>query len=120
MQDRIVELCPICGDAMYKGFCDKCQLNFGNVGPDERAYVKLIVDKTGFDPRSLSDRKAVHASASKGLSDLRLTWPCTAYLFDELKLTNDLPRLRIMSSKPSSVADPFFNNGSRAFGNRQY
>jgi hypothetical protein len=118
MVDRLIELCPICGETLFKGFCEKCQVNFSGVGDDERAYVKLIADMD--DINSRTDRKDVVTSASKGLEDLKLTWPTIAPKFDELKLTNSLPKLRIISSRPNIVSDPFFQDGNRAFGNRQY
>jgi len=121
LQDRIMEICPICGQSLYKGYCEKCQVNFASVGDDERAYVKLVSGSDNFNAGSFSDRKQVIASASKGLDDLKITWPGLAKKFDELKLTGDLPKLRIVANRPSStVADPFFQDGNRAFGNRKF
>ena len=74
-QDRIVEMCPICGESLYRGYCEKCLSNFAGVGDDERAYVKLITESDNFNPESFSDRKAVATSARMGLDDLRVTWP---------------------------------------------
>jgi hypothetical protein len=114
--DRIVELCPICGEILYKGYCSKCELDFSGVGDDERSYVKLISNSEKFNARSHSDRKAVHASASKGLEDLRTTWPSIAPTFDDLKLTNSLPKLRMIKNIPATqVADPFHVSGNRSF-----
>jgi hypothetical protein len=106
--DNIIELCPICGEVLYKGYCDKCELNFAGVGDDERAYVNLISKISYFNANSFSDRKAVIASATKGLLDLRKTWPGASKQFDELKLTNNLPSLRKIRALPSAKpADPF-------------
>jgi hypothetical protein len=114
--DRIVELCPICGEILYKGYCPKCELDFSGVGDDERSYVKLISNSEKFNAKSHSDRKAVHASASKGLEDLRITWPSIAPTFDDLKLTNSLPKLRMIKNIPATqVADPFHVSGNRQF-----
>jgi hypothetical protein len=121
LQDRIMEICPICGQALYKGYCEKCQVNFASVGDDERAYIKLMSGSDNFNAGSFSDRKHLIASASKGLDDLKITWPGLAKKFDELRLTGDLPKLRIVANRPSStVADPFFQDGNRAFGNRKF
>lgn len=121
LQDRIMEICPICGQFLWKGYCEKCQVNFASVGDDERAYVKLISDSDRFNAGSFSDRKQLIASASKGIDDLKTTWPSIIKKFDELKLTGNLPRLRIVANRPSStVADPYFQDGNRAFGNRKF
>lgn len=121
LQDRIVDLCPICGGSLWKGYCEKCAINFGGIGEDERAYVNLISKADTFRPESYSDRKAVAASARAGLEDLKITWPSILKRFEELKLTNSLPKLRIIENRPSQqVADPFFHDGNRAFGNRRF
>jgi hypothetical protein len=120
-EDRITEICPICGESLYQGYCEKCQLSFAGVGDDERAYVRMVADSSTFEKKSLSDRRAIHASATKGLEDLKMTWPSLAQHFDELKLTNSLPRLRVIENRPSTrVSDPFFVNGQRSFGNRSF
>jgi hypothetical protein len=114
--DRIVELCPICGDILSKGYCSKCELNFAGVQDDERAYAKLVTSSGNFNVKSHSDRKALHASASKGLSDMRVTWPSITPTFDDLKLTNNLPKLRMIKNIPAvQVADPFHVSGHRTF-----
>ena len=119
-QDRIVELCPICGEILYEGYCSKCEISFSNVGDDERAYVRLVVNSEKFNIKSHSDRKAVHASASKGLDDLKSTWPSISPVFEDLKATSGLPQLRMIKNMPVKVADPFFHDGNRAFGNRKF
>jgi len=117
MDDRKVELCPICGEALYKGYCEKCSLNFQVVGKDERAYMKLIVDHSGrFQKDSFADRRALHASGVKGLDDLRSTWPSMSKLFDELNETGDLPKLVIIENRPPrTIADPFHVAGNRSY-----
>lgn len=117
-EDRIVALCPFCGETLYKGYCQKCESNVSGVGDDELAYVKLISELDTFDVNSFSDRKAVITSARKGLDDLKNTWPKLAQEFDELKATNNLPKLRVILNRPSDVADPFFQNGNRSFGHK--
>lgn len=117
MDERKVELCPVCGESLYKGYCAKCELNFQIVGKHERAYIKLIVDNSGrFQKDSFSDRRALHASAVKGLDDLRNTWPSMSKLFDDLKEADDLPRLVIIEHRPSrTIADPFHVAGNRSY-----
>lgn len=116
MQDRIVEICPLCGKILYKGYCSDCESNFTGIGDDERAYMKLISESDKFDVTVYSDRKAIYASATKGLDDLRKTWPSMIEKFDELKLTNNLPKLRQIEDRPSrEVQDPFHTAGNRKF-----
>jgi len=115
-EDRKTELCPVCGKAMFQGYCQDCGLDFGGVGMDERAYVNLISKSTKFDADSFSDRRAVHASATKGLDDLRQTWPSISPEFDDLQVSNNLPRLVIM--KPvlcEKKMDPFHRDGNRTY-----
>lgn len=119
-QERIIELCPICGESLYKGYCEKCQANFSSVSDDARAYVNLITDEDTFNANSFSDRKAIVVCAQKGLDELKGTWPSLVQKFDELKLTGNLPKLRIIANRPSDVADPYFQNGNRVFGNTNY
>jgi len=115
-EGRLVELCPICGDILYKGYCEKCELNFQGVGDHERAYARLVVDSGKFKKDSHSDRLALWRSASKGIKDMRKTWPSIQKVFDERKLTGDLPKLRVMENRPSSqVADPFHVAGNRTY-----
>lgn len=116
-EDRITEICPICGEGLYKGYCPKCELDFAGVGDEERAYVALVSKKESFNPNNFSDRKAVHASAIKGLEDLKITWPSIQKEFEDLKLTNSLPQIRVVKAMPSEkkIADPFNVNGNRTF-----
>lgn len=130
MDDRIIEICPICGEALFKGYCSHCELSFGSPGPngigsigvgdDERAYMKLVCECGKFNANSYADRKALYASATKGLEDLKKTWPSIIQKFEELRLTNSLPKLRVIASRPTQVKDPFFADGNRAFGQRTY
>lgn len=119
LDDRIIEICPICKESLYRSYCEKCQVSFVGIGDDERAYVNMVSNSENFNPNSFSDKKAVVASAMKGLDDLKQTWPSLIQKFDELKATNSLPRLNIVANRPSQ-ADPFFQNGNRAFGNKTY
>jgi len=121
MQDRIVDYCPVCGETLYKGYCEKCALIFSSIGQDERAFIKLITESDSFNPRSYSDRKAVLTAAAKGIDELKLVWPSMAHKFDELKATGNLPTLRTIETRPTTtMADPFHVNGNRVFGNRKY
>lgn len=115
--DRIMELCPICLESLYKGYCEKCNINVSMIGDEQRAYMALIA-KTEKN-LGVSDKKAIVASASKGLEDLKNTWPSLAASFDQMKLIGNLPRLRFIANRPSQ-ADPFFQDGNRAFGNKAY
>ena len=107
-EDQIVEICPFCGEITYKGYCEKCNSDLNSLGDDEKAYIKLITETESFDKNSNSDRRDVLRSAGKGLEDLRKTWPRVSKRFDELKLLNDLPKLRKSRTLPSQrPADPF-------------
>jgi hypothetical protein len=116
LNDRIIELCPICGEILWKGYCSECDSNFAGIGDDERSYIKLIVDSGKINTRTASDRKAVVVSASKGVEDLKVTWPGIVKEFEELRLTGNLPKLRKIANRPSKApADPFHVSGNRQF-----
>lgn len=121
LEDRIIEICPICGEALYMGLCESCQVNITGVGDDERAFMKLAVDyaRSHSDSFGFSDRKALVASAMKGIDDLKITWPSIIEEFDRLKATGNLSKLKIIGNRPST-ADPFFVDGARAFGNKSF
>ena len=115
-EDQIVDLCPFCNEITYKGYCEKDNADFSGCGDDEKAYIKLITEVESFNKASKSDRDAVLVSAGKGISDLRKTWPKVSRKFDELKLLNDLPKLRKSRTLPSQrPADPFHVSGNRSF-----
>jgi hypothetical protein len=115
-EDQIVEICPFCGEITYKGYCEKCNSDFNGTGDDEKSYIKLITETESFDKNSRSDRQDVLRSAGKGIVDLRKTWPRVSKRFDELKLLNDLPKLRKSKNLPSQrPADPFYVSGNRTF-----
>lgn len=119
LNDRIIEICPICGEVLWRGYCEKCNSNFAGIGNDERAYVRLIAESGKFQTSSVSDRKAVLTSAAKGIEDLKITWPSIFKRFEELKLTGDLPKLRMIANRPAQVPadvkDPFHVSGKRQF-----
>lgn len=106
--DNIVELCPFCDEVMYKGFCQHCNINFSGVGDEERAYVRLASQSESFNVSSISDRKALWIDSTKGLETLFQNWPGVRAKFKELKLLNNLPKLRKLRTLPSvKPADPF-------------
>lgn len=117
LNDRIIEICPICGEILWKGYCESCNSSFAGVGDDERAYVKLIVDSGKIQSNSVSDRKAIVVSAAKGIDDLKVTWPGIYKTFEELKLTGNLPKLRKIANRPATlpIQDPFNVSGNRKF-----
>jgi len=116
LNDRIIELCPICGEILWKGYCSECDSNFAGIGDDERSYIKLIVDSGKINTKTASDRKAVVVSASKGVEDLKVTWPGIFKDFEELRLTGNLLKLRKIANRPSKApADPFHVSGNRQF-----
>jgi len=116
MDERVVEICPICREVLFRGYCESCQINFSDVGEESRAYMYLVVDEGGIRTDSFGDRKALFASAIKGLNDLRQTWPSVEPKFRSLKLADDLPRLKMVKNLPSDrMADPFHLSGNRNF-----
>lgn len=117
LNDRIIETCPICGEILWKGYCEKCDSNFAGMGDEERAYIKLVVDAGKIQKQSSSDRKALVVCASKGLDDLKNEWPSIVLTFDELRLTGNLPKFRQIANRPAKapVQDPFFSSGHRKF-----
>jgi hypothetical protein len=111
--ERIVEICPACGGTLYKGYCSKCNINFSSIGDDERSFINLLVINGYYKMDSYSDRKLIIDLATLGLKDLRGISPGTSKKFDELKITNSLPKVRILKSTPSTMADPFYrSNGN--------
>jgi hypothetical protein len=107
-EDQLIELCPFCGESVYKGYCEHCDSDLQGMTGEIKSFLKLIAESDTFDRKVMSDRKAVLISAGKGLEDLRKTWPRIAKQFDELKMVNGLPSLVIRKSLPSSKpADPF-------------
>jgi len=119
IQDRIIEHCPICNNILFNGYCVTCDIDFKDIGLEERAYVRLITEKGSFNKKSYADRKAVFASASKGIEDLKITWPSVAPRFDELKATDNLPKLKFIKPTMSEQkVDPFYrleSEGNRSF-----
>jgi len=107
-EDRKTEICPFCGEALFRGYCDLCELDFGGIGTEERSYLKLITAKPSFVSGSFSDRRAAYVSAKKGLEDLKNSWPSVAQEFEDKKATNTLPQLVFIKPTPSTKkADPF-------------
>jgi hypothetical protein len=116
LNDRIIEMCPICGEILWKGYCSACDSNFAGIGDDERSYIKLVVDSGKINTKTASDRKAVVVSAQKGIDDLKITWPGIFKEFEELRLTGSLPKLRKIANRPAQApADPFHVSGNRQF-----
>jgi len=109
IEERKVELCPVCGETLFKGYCDKCELNWTTVDKYSRAYVRLVSEYSkSFKKESFSDRRALYASSLKGTEDLKKTWPSICIIFDERKEVDDLPRLVLIENRPSTqVQDPF-------------
>lgn len=117
INERIIELCPICGEILWKGYCNGCDSMFANVGDDERAYVSLVANSGRMNPKSSSDRKALVTCAGKGIDALKADWPILAAIFDELKVTENLPKLKKIADRPSvmptEIKDPFHVYGKR-------
>ena len=119
INDRMTELCPICGQALYNSYCDHCIINFTGIDDDSRAFMALVSKMGTFNYSSNSDRKALLASAQSGVAGLKSEWPALAQTFDGLKAIQQLPQIRIIGSRPSK-ADPFFVDGSRSVGNKKF
>lgn len=117
VSDRIIELCPICGEILWKGYCSACDSNFAGVGDDERAYANLIANSGKMNPRSASDRKALVTCASKGIDALTNDWPSLSVNFQLLRDTGNLPKLKKIADRPAQipVQDPFGVSGNRKF-----
>jgi len=121
IEDRMTELCPICGKPLYQGYCDQCLVDFSGISDDARAFVHLVVKLPLFSAESKSDRTALCVSAVNGMESLKSDWPSLIQAFDELKATNNLPQLRVIASRPSTkIDDPFFQDGSRSVGNKKF
>jgi hypothetical protein len=104
-EDQVIEMCPFCKEALYKGYCEADNADFSGMSDNVKAFIHLITKSANYEK---SDRKDILISAGKGLDDLRKTWPKVAREYDRLDLVNDLPRLKISRSLPNSKpADPF-------------
>lgn len=115
IHDRIVEICPICGELLFKSYCDKCGISFVDVTDDCRAYMKIVVDEGLINKTVMSDRKALMAAASKGIGELRKIYHQADPKYRELKLSDNLPKLRKVQGMPDKIADPFYVSGHRTF-----
>ncbi len=122
INDRMTELCPICGQGLYNSYCDRCIIDFTGIDDDSRAYMNLVAKMETFNTSSASDRKALFASAKNGITGLKSEWPALAQTFDELKATQQLPQIRVITSRPSKQGkeDPFFQDGNRSVGNKKF
>lgn len=99
--DNIVEICPICGGVLYRGYCDVCEVSLSGIGDDERAYLHLISKASTFDKDVYSDRWHATVSASRGIEDLMKTWPSVQKEYIELKLADSLPTFKKVRVLPS-------------------
>lgn len=116
LEDRIIEICPICGDILFRGYCSKCESDFSGIGEEERAFISCIVSEQKIDPKSYSDKKALLTSAMKGMEDLRKTWPSYFVEFSERKAVGNLPSLKKIANRPAQrIQDPFHVDGNRAY-----
>lgn len=116
MDERVVELCPICGEILFRGYCEPCELNWSDVEDSARAFVALVVQEGKLNTKSASDRRALLGDAVKGVMQLRQVWPSVEGRYRELKLTDNLPRLKMVKSLPAEqVKDPFHPSGHRQY-----
>ncbi len=120
INDRIVELCPICKQSLYNDYCEKCQIVFTNIDNDARAYLRLIVERENVEIKRLMDRKSLINDAIKGIKHLEKVWPSVFPIYKDLKTVNNLPQLRIIMNRPSFIKDPFYQEGNRNYGHKSY
>lgn len=107
-QSLTAEVCPICGERdLYRGYCDKCMISFENIPEDAKAFIHLVVKEGLISRDSLSDKQAILKLATEGMDSLRKQWPTVSKLFDQLKASDDLPKLKRRRSTPAQFKDPF-------------
>jgi hypothetical protein len=107
-QSLTAEVCPICGERdLYRGYCDKCMISFENISEDAKAFIYLVVKEGLISQNSLSDKQAILKLATEGMGSLRKQWPTVSKLFDQLKDSDDLPKLKRRRSTPAQFKDPF-------------
>ncbi len=126
-ENRIREESPFVTDSiLFNGYCDKTDTDFSNIGENERKFIRLVVDLTNspeyknskfhaFSLKSYSDKKALLASAEKGIQDLRKTWPSVARIYDERLTAGTLPPLKIVNPIVRKKSDPFHSNGNKTY-----
>lgn len=114
------------GNMLFKGYCDQCDEDFSSIEESSRKFIRLIVEYTNsssyknskfhkFDLHSHSDRKAIMASASRGVEDLRKTWPSVARIYDDRAAAGTLPSLKIVNPIVRKKSDPFHTNGNQTY-----
>lgn len=107
-QSLTAEVCPVCGERdLYRGYCDKCMISFENVSEEEKAFIYLVVRQGLISKDSLSDKQAILKLAAEGIDSLRKQWPTVSKTFDQLKASDDLPKLKRRRSTPAQFKDPF-------------
>lgn len=116
VDERVVELCPICGDILFRGYCEPCQISWQDVSDNARAFTALIVREGKINAHSFSDKKALVGNAVNGVSQLRKVWPSIDVKYRELKASDNLPRLKMVKNLPAEqVQDPFHTAGNRSY-----
>lgn len=123
-ENRVKEESPfVPGTPLFNGYCDQSDEDFSLVGEDARKFIRLIVEFTNspayknskfhkFSLNSHSDRKAIMASAFKGIEDLKKTWPTVSLMYEDRKLAGTLPSLKIVNPIVRKKSDPFHSNGN--------
>lgn len=115
IDERVVELCPVCREILFKGYCEACQINWQDVNDNARAYTALIVEEGMINTRSFSDKKALIGNAMNGVPQLRKAWPSADMKYRELKASDNLPKLKMVRSLPEKIQDPFHTAGNRSY-----
>ena len=92
--DHVVEICPICGGGLYKGYCVVCEVDFSDFDDEKRIHVAML-EEGKFNKDSL-------IRALRGHKDLSM-WLVDPYRWADLKKKGKLPVLRIVQPRPASI-----------------
>ena len=108
--------CPLHSDViLYDGYCDKDDVNWGNVEYEAMQFVRLVKEAKEQPKRHREIEKLV-GIAEEGIDALKEEFPKVGLKFDELRREDNLPNLKQRHSTSRGSADPVRASG----GNRSY
>ena len=92
------------GEILIEGFCDKTDTDWSTVSQECRILARLQLEISKQKNQSFDPSKIV-SEASQGEKHFRNVYKRAAMNYDELLQTNDLPKLKIRTSKVHKTID---------------